>query len=55
HVSLAALQTPFIIVLVWRAFHEQFDKHRKLARIVWPVWMFVSISGVTVYLMLYVL
>ena len=55
HVTLAVLQLPFIIMLVWRAFHDQFEKHKRLARIVWPVWMFVSISGVTVYLMLYIL
>lgn len=53
HVILAVVQLPFIILLVWRAFHGQFDKHKKIARIIWPVWMFVSVSGVTVYLMLY--
>ena len=55
HVTMAALQLPFIIILVWRAFHDDFQKHKRLARIVWPVWMFVSVSGVTVYLMLYIL
>ena len=53
HVILAVAQLPFIVMLVWWAFHGKFDKHKKLARIVWPVWMFVSVSGVTVYLMLY--
>ncbi|MEW5794782.1 MAG: DUF420 domain-containing protein [Candidatus Zixiibacteriota bacterium] len=53
HVILAALQIPFVIALVWLALHGRFDRHRRLARYVWPVWMFVSISGVVVYLMLY--
>jgi uncharacterized membrane protein YozB (DUF420 family) len=53
HVVLAALQTPFIVTLVVFAFRERFDRHRRLARIVWPVWIFVSVSGVTIYAMLY--
>ena len=54
HVILAAVMGPFIIALVWFAFHEKFDRHRRLAHWVWPVWMFVSLSGIAVYLMLYV-
>jgi uncharacterized membrane protein YozB (DUF420 family) len=50
---LAALMTPFILVMVWWALRGSFEKHKKLARRVWPVWMFVSVSGVVVYLMLY--
>ena len=53
HVILAAVMTPFILVMVWWALRGSFDRHRRLARWVWPVWMFVSVSGVTVYLMLY--
>jgi len=55
HVIFAALQVPFVIALVWLALKERFEQHRRLARYVWPVWMFVSVSGVIVYLMLYVL
>ncbi len=54
HIILAAVQVPFIIRLVWLALTERFDNHRRLARFVWPVWMFVSASGVVIYLMLYV-
>ena len=54
HIILAALMVPFILVMVWWAFRERFDRHRRIARWVWPVWMYVSVSGVTVYLMLYV-
>ena len=53
HVILAAVMVPFILVMVWRAVRGQFDRHKRIARWVWQVWMFVSISGVVVYLMLY--
>ncbi len=53
HIILAALQVPLIVVMVWWAVRKQFDKHKKIARWVWPIWMFVSISGVMVYAMLY--
>jgi len=54
HVLLAALTAPFILITVWLALRERLDHHRRLARLVWPAWMFVSASGVAVYLMLYV-
>ena len=54
HIILAAVMAPFILVMVWWAFRGSFGRHRRIARWVWPVWMYVSISGVTVYLMLYV-
>ncbi|MEE2753770.1 MAG: DUF420 domain-containing protein [Candidatus Latescibacterota bacterium] len=53
HVILAALNIPFIIIIVLRAYRGQFEQHRRLARWVWPVWMFVSITGIVVYIMLY--
>ena len=53
HVILAALVAPFIILIVLRALKGDFVGHRRLARWVWPVWIYVSISGVVVYLMLY--
>ncbi len=53
HVILAALMLPFIGILVRHAWRGNFLKHRRLARWVWPVWMFVSITGVLIYLMLY--
>lgn len=54
HIILAALITPFILILVVWALRGKFDKHQRLARKVFPVWLFVSISGVLVYVMLYV-
>jgi putative membrane protein len=53
HIILAALMSPFIIIVVVKAWTGAFQSHKKLARFVWPVWLFVSISGVIVYLMLY--
>ena len=53
HVILAALVAPFIILIVLRALKGDFAGHRRLARWVWPVWIYVSSSGVVVYLMLY--
>ena len=53
HVILAAVMVPFILYILWQALHDRFDRHARVARFVWPVWMFVSVSGVTIYLMLY--
>ena len=53
HIILAGLMVPFIVALVTFALRGNFTRHKRLARWVWPVWMFVSVSGVAVYLMLY--
>jgi putative membrane protein len=53
HVVLAALNAPFVLAVVWLALRGKFRIHRRLARWVWPVWMFVCVSGVIIYLMLY--
>ncbi len=55
HIILAAAMVPFILLAVWHALHNRFDKHKRLTRWVWPTWMFVSISGIAIYLMLYCL
>jgi uncharacterized membrane protein YozB (DUF420 family) len=54
HIILAAIMSPFILIAFWYAFREHFEKHRKVVRWLWPVWMYVSISGVMIFLMLYV-
>ncbi|NOX60151.1 MAG: DUF420 domain-containing protein [Planctomycetes bacterium] len=54
HVILAAVNLPTVIVTATRAFKGQFDRHKRIARITLPLWGFVSVSGVFVYLMLYV-
>jgi uncharacterized membrane protein YozB (DUF420 family) len=53
HSILAALMVPFIILAITYALRGKFEKHKALVRWVWPVWMFVSLSGIAVYLMLY--
>jgi uncharacterized membrane protein YozB (DUF420 family) len=53
HSILAALVAPFVLVTLWRALKGKFEIHKKLARLVYPVWVYVSITGVIVYLMLY--
>ncbi|PWB73666.1 DUF420 domain-containing protein [candidate division GN15 bacterium] len=53
HSLLAAVMVPFIVLAVWYAYKETFDRHTRITRILWPVWMFVSVSGVAVYFMLY--
>lgn len=54
HVVLAATVPVLAGLTLWRAFQERFDKHRKIARITFPIWLYVSVTGVVVYLMLYV-
>ena len=53
HIILAAFMGPFIIAAVIFAFKGKFETHKKIVKWIWPVWIFVSISGVIIYLMLY--
>ena len=53
HVVLAIVIVPMVLVTVSRALTAKFDKHRRIARWTWPLWMYVSVTGVIVYLMLY--
>jgi len=53
HVVLAIAIVPMALVTVSRALASRFDTHRRIARITWPLWMYVSVTGVIVYLMLY--
>ena len=53
HVVLAALAIPMILITVWFGLHRSDARHRAIARWTWPVWMYVSVSGVVVYLLLY--
>lgn len=53
HVVLAALALPLVLSTAWFGLHRSDARHRGLARWVWPLWMYVSISGVVVYLLLY--
>jgi uncharacterized membrane protein YozB (DUF420 family) len=53
HTILAALVAPFVVWTLIRALKGNFDGHRKLARLTFPVWLYVSVTGVIVYIMLY--
>jgi uncharacterized membrane protein YozB (DUF420 family) len=53
HTLLAAAVPPLAIVTLWRALGGRFDKHRALARWTFPIWLYVSVTGVVVYWMLY--
>jgi len=51
HVALAAVATPLIVIVVIAALRGRLDRHRRLARWTLPIWLYVSISGVAVYVM----
>ena len=53
HTFLAAIVAPFVIRTLWLGLKMRADKHRNLARLVFPVWLYVSVTGVIVYVMLY--
>jgi len=53
HTILAAIVAPFIVATLWRGLKGNYEKHRRLARLVFPVWLYVSVTGVIVYLLLY--
>jgi putative membrane protein len=52
HIPLAGLILPFILFTAYRALIAEFPQHKKLARITWPVWFFVAVTGVIVYWMI---
>ena len=53
HVILAAAIVPMILITVSRGLTNKFDKHKKIAKITLPLWLYVSVTGVIVYVMLY--
>ena len=53
HVILAVVIVPLILMTLSRALKQRFDLHKKIARWTWPLWMYVSVTGVIVYMMLY--
>ena len=53
HVPLAIINLPMIIMTVIPAVQQRFDKHKRLAKWTLPVWLYVSVTGVIVYLMCY--
>ena len=53
HIPLAGLVPPMSLLAVWFGWKKQFDRHVKLTKWLWPIWMYVSVTGVLIYLMLY--
>jgi uncharacterized membrane protein YozB (DUF420 family) len=53
HTILATAVAPLALITLFRALRQKFDAHRRIARWTFPIWLYVSITGVIVYLMLY--
>ncbi len=53
HIVLAAAIVPLALVTVSRALREQFDRHKRIARWTLPIWLYVSVTGVVIYFLLY--
>lgn len=52
HIPLAAIILPVILFTAYRALTGEYDKHRKLVRITWPIWFYVAITGVIIFCMI---
>ena len=52
HITLAGVILPFILFAVYRGLTGEYHRHKKLTRYVWPVWFYVSVTGVVVYFMI---
>lgn len=53
HAVLAAAVPALAVVTIYRAWKEQWEHHKRMARVTWPIWVYVSLTGVIIYLMLY--
>ena len=53
HIALAAIIVPLALLTLYRGWSENLSKHRKIAKITLPLWLYVSVTGVVIYLMLY--
>ncbi|MEO5892717.1 MAG: DUF420 domain-containing protein [Ferruginibacter sp.] len=52
HIPLAAIILPFILFTAYRALVGEYEQHKKLTRITWPIWFYVAVTGVIVYYMI---
>ena len=52
HIPLAGLALPFILFAAYRALTGEYEKHKRIVRIIWPVWFYVAITGVVIYMMI---
>jgi putative membrane protein len=53
HMLLAMAVVPLVLATLWLAGRQSFAKHRRVARVTFPIWLYVSVTGVVVYVMLY--
>lgn len=53
HTLLAAIIVPLVLMTLRRALMGSFERHKRIARWTWPIWMYVSVTGVVIYLLLY--
>ena len=53
HTVLAVLIVPLVLATLGSALQQRFDLHKKIARWTWPIWMYVSVTGVVIYFLLY--
>ena len=53
HVVLAAVQVPLILRTIWLGLKDRREQHKKLAKVTTPIWLYVSVTGVVVYVLLY--
>ena len=53
HIILAVVIVPLALITLYRGWNMQVEKHRRIAKITYPIWLYVSVTGVVIYLMLY--
>lgn len=53
HTILAVVIVPMVLVTLYHAARRQFERHKKISRWTWPIWMYVSVTGVLIYFLLY--
>jgi uncharacterized membrane protein YozB (DUF420 family) len=53
HLALAIAIVPLVLITLQRAVKQRFELHKKIARWTWPIWMYVSVTGVVIYVLLY--
>jgi putative membrane protein len=52
HITLSIFIVPMVLITYVRAISNMFDKHKKIARITFPIWLYIAVTGVVVYLMI---
>lgn len=52
HITLAVVIVPMVLITLYRGTKKRYAKHRKIAHWTWPIWMYVSVTGVIIYLMM---